>query len=55
MCEIFDVTDKTVLITGSTRGLGYAFAEGFLKAGAKVFISSKTPENVKIAAEALRR
>ena len=49
MLNIFDVTDKTVLVTGSTRGLGYAFAEGFLKAGARVVVSSKTPKNVKSA------
>lgn len=53
MYNNFDVTDKVILITGSTRGLGYAFAEGFLKAGAKVIISSKTPENVKLATEKL--
>jgi len=53
MYNDFDVTNKVILITGSTRGLGYAFAEGFLKAGAKVIISSKTPENVKLATEKL--
>jgi gluconate 5-dehydrogenase len=55
MLNIFDVTDKTVLVTGSTRGLGYAFAEGFLKAGARVVVSSKTPKNVKSAVEALSK
>ena len=54
MLNIFDVTDKTVLITGSTRGLGYVFAEGFLRAGARVVISSKTPENVEAAVRKLR-
>ena len=55
MYQIFDVADKTVLITGSTKGLGYAFAEGFLKAGARVIVSSKTPANVESAAASLEK
>ena len=55
MYNIFDVADKTVLITGSTRGLGYTFAEGFLKAGARVFISSKTLKNVISTVEKLQK
>lgn len=41
---LFDITGKTALITGGTRGIGYMIAEGFLKAGAEVIISSRKPE-----------
>lgn len=36
-----DFQDKVVLITGGSRGLGKAMAEGFAKAGAKVIVSSR--------------
>ena len=26
--QLFDLTDKNVLITGGTRGIGYAIAQG---------------------------
>jgi NAD(P)-dependent dehydrogenase (short-subunit alcohol dehydrogenase family) len=38
---LFDISGKTALITGGTRGIGYMIAEGFLKAGAEVIISSR--------------
>ena len=44
MKDIFDVTNKVVFITGSSRGLGKAMAEGFAARGAKVVISSRKPE-----------
>ncbi len=36
---MFDVSGYTVLITGSSRGIGLAFARGFLKAGAVVVLN----------------
>ena len=38
---LFDLTDKTALITGGSRGIGRMIAEGYLQAGAKVYISSR--------------
>ena len=38
---LFGVASKRVLITGGSRGIGLAMAEGFVKAGARVYISSR--------------
>lgn len=41
---LFDIRGKKALVTGGTRGIGYMIAEGFLKAGAEVVISSRKPD-----------
>jgi gluconate 5-dehydrogenase len=37
----FDFSGKTVVVTGSTKGLGRAMVEGFAAAGANVVVSSR--------------
>jgi gluconate 5-dehydrogenase len=44
--NLFAVRDAVVLITGSTRGLGRVFAEGFAAAGAKVIVNGRDGEHV---------
>ena len=39
--NLFDLTNKTALVTGGTGWLGRAFAEGLAEAGATVVISSR--------------
>jgi NAD(P)-dependent dehydrogenase (short-subunit alcohol dehydrogenase family) len=46
--------DKVAVITGSTRGFGYAIAQSMLRAGATVMISGRTPAAVHKAVDALR-
>jgi NAD(P)-dependent dehydrogenase (short-subunit alcohol dehydrogenase family) len=41
MNKLFSLEGRTALITGGSRGLGEMIAEGFLKAGAKVYISAR--------------
>jgi len=45
---------KTVLITGSSAGIGYATAQAFLKEGADVIINSRSQENLDKAAASLK-
>lgn len=45
MQELFSVAGKKAVVTGGTRGIGYMIAEGLLKAGAEVFISSRKADS----------
>ncbi len=54
MSSLFDVSDRVVLITGSSRGLGLAFAQGFAQAGARVVVNGTRPETVEPAVKSLK-
>lgn len=51
---LFDVEGKIVLITGSGRGLGLAYAKGYLKAGATVILNSTSAEKLAETVAMLR-
>lgn len=48
--SLFDLTGKTALVTGGSKGLGKAMARIFAEAGADVFISSRSAEELQAAA-----
>ncbi|HVY14970.1 MAG TPA: SDR family oxidoreductase [Rhodopila sp.] len=52
--KLFDLTGRTALVTGSSRGLGRAMAEGLAAAGAAIVLNGSNPDGVAQAAAALR-
>jgi NAD(P)-dependent dehydrogenase (short-subunit alcohol dehydrogenase family) len=51
----FDLTGRTALITGGSKGLGLAMAEGLASAGADVMLVSRHYDEAAKAAEAIAR
>jgi gluconate 5-dehydrogenase len=47
--ELFSVAGQNVVVTGGSRGIGRAIAEGFAARGANVLICSRTQESVETA------
>lgn len=52
--RLFDMTDRTVVVTGGTRGIGLALAEGYALAGARVVVASRKADACEQAAHHLR-
>jgi gluconate 5-dehydrogenase len=52
--ELFDLTGRTALVTGSTRGIGYALAGGLRHAGARVVVHGRDRRGAELAADRLR-
>lgn len=47
MTDLFSVEGKAVLVTGGSRGLGLAIAQGLVAAGAKVAVAARTPPHAE--------
>ncbi len=55
MTTTFDLTDRLALITGSSRGIGWAIAQGLADAGARVLLHGRNPEALQSRAAELGR
>ncbi len=53
MSDLFDVSGKTALVTGGSRGIGMMIAHGLVQAGAHVIVSSRKSADVEAAAHEL--
>ena len=52
--NVFDLTGKRALITGSTRGLGNAIAGGLGEAGAFIILNGRDEQRLSEAVETFR-
>ncbi|HEY7429063.1 MAG TPA: glucose 1-dehydrogenase [Gemmataceae bacterium] len=50
----FDLTGRRALVTGASRGIGFAVAEALGRRGAAIAITGRKAENLTVAAEQLR-
>lgn len=52
--NLFDLTGRTALVTGSSRGIGRALAQGLLEAGARVVVHGRDAEVAEATSSRLR-
>jgi NAD(P)-dependent dehydrogenase (short-subunit alcohol dehydrogenase family) len=54
MADLFDLAGQCALVTGASRGIGLAVAEGLAGRGAKVVITGRKAESLEASAASLR-
>jgi NAD(P)-dependent dehydrogenase (short-subunit alcohol dehydrogenase family) len=55
MSKLFDISGKSALVTGGSRGIGLMIAQGLVEAGANVIVSSRKSADVEAAAAGLAK
>lgn len=55
VASLFSLKGRTALVTGGSRGIGRMIAEGFLGAGAKVYISARKAQECEATAAELSK
>lgn len=53
MTNLFSLSGRKALITGSSQGIGFALAQGLIEAGAEVVLNGRSEEKLKSASEKL--
>lgn len=51
--ELFDLTGRRALVTGSSQGIGFALAAGLLRAGAEIVLNGRDEARLSEAADRL--
>ena len=51
----FDLTGKSAIVTGGSKGLGLAMAEGLASAGADVLVVSRNLDEAQAAADQIAK
>ena len=52
--QLFDLSGRTALITGSSMGIGFALARGLAQAGANLVLNARNADRLEEAAKTLR-
>ena len=52
--ELFDLTGRTALVTGSCQGIGLTLARGLAESGSAVILNERLAERLEGPVEALR-
>jgi gluconate 5-dehydrogenase len=53
--SLFDIAGRTALVTGSSRGIGRALAQGLAEAGAEVILNARDDAALGVAADEIKQ